>query len=89
MALGATPWRVIRLIMMRVSLVVAVGVVTGAVVSVWASRFVAFLLYGLEPRDTITLVGASLALAFVAAVAGGVPAYRASRLDAAEVLRQG
>jgi len=89
MALGATPWRVIRLIMMRVSLVVAVGVVTGAVVSVWAARFVAFLLYGLEPRDTITLVGASLALAFVAAVAGGVPAYRASRLDAAEVLRQG
>jgi len=89
MALGATPWRVIRLIMMRVSLVVAVGVVTGAVASVWASRFVAFLLYGLEPRDTITLVAASLALAFVAAVAGGVPAYRASRLDAAEVLRQG
>jgi ABC-type lipoprotein release transport system permease subunit len=57
-------------------------------VSAWASRFVASLLYGIEPRDTVTLVAAALVLAFVAAVAGGLPAYRASRLDAAEVLRQ-
>jgi putative ABC transport system permease protein len=89
MALGATPWNVIRLVMTRVSVVVGVGVVTGAVVSTWASQFVASLLYGLEPYDTITLIGAALALAFVAGVAGGMPAYRASRLDAAEVLRQG
>jgi putative ABC transport system permease protein len=89
MALGATPSHVIRLVMTRVSLLVAVGIVTGAAVSLWASRFVASLLYGIEPRDTVTLIAAALVLAFVAAVAGGLPAYRASRLDAAEVLRQG
>jgi predicted permease len=88
MALGATPSHVIRLVMTRVSLLVAVGIVTGAAVSAWASRFVASLLYGIEPRDTVTLIAAALVLAFVAAVAGGLPAYRASRLDAAEVLRQ-
>jgi predicted permease len=89
MALGATPWRVIRLVMTRVSLVVGIGVVTGASVSAWASRFVASLLYGLEPRDTITLITAALVLTLVAGAAAGVPAYRASRLDAADVLRQG
>jgi putative ABC transport system permease protein len=89
MALGATPLAVIRLVMNRVSLLVVVGVVTGAVVSVWASRFVASLLYGIESRDASTVAGAALVLAFVAGAAGGVPAYRASRLDAADVLRQG
>jgi ABC-type lipoprotein release transport system permease subunit len=50
---------------------------------------VASLLYGLESGDTITLASAAVMLALVAVVAGGVPAHRASRLDAAEVLRQG
>jgi putative ABC transport system permease protein len=89
MALGATSFAVIRLVMSRVSLLVGVGVVTGAVVSVWASQFVTSLLYGVDSRDTITLVGAALVLAFVAGVAAGVPAFCASRLDAAEILRQG
>ena len=55
--------------------------------SLWASRFVATLLYGLEPRDPLTLVAAALILGTVGAVAGWLPAYRASRIDPAEVLR--
>jgi ABC-type lipoprotein release transport system permease subunit len=53
----------------------------------WASKFVAALLYGLEPRDPATLAGAAIVLAAVGAAAGGLPAYRASRIDPAEVLR--
>ena len=34
----------------------------GAAVSVWAAKFVATLLYGLQPRDPVTLVGAVLVL---------------------------
>src|SRR5439155_9108582 len=58
MALGAAPAGVIRLILSRVLLLVGIGVIVGMGVSLWASRFVAALLYGLEPRDPATLVGA-------------------------------
>ena len=88
MALGAVPARVMRLVLSRVSLLVAAGVVIGAGLSMWASRFIASLLYGVEPRDPATLVASALTLASVAAVAGWLPAWRASRLDPAKVLRE-
>lgn len=55
----------------------------GAVVALWASRFVASLLHGLTPRDPTAIAGAILALVTIAAIAGAVPARRASRIDAA------
>src|SRR5262245_23385768 len=55
--------RVVRLVLSRVTILVAIGVVVGAGVSVWLSRFVATLLYGLEPRDPVTLGGAAVTLA--------------------------
>jgi putative ABC transport system permease protein len=88
MALGAAPGGVIRLVLSHVSLLVGLGVLIGAGVSLWASKFVASLLYGLEPRDPVTLVGAALTLTAVAALAGWLPAWRASRIDPAEVLRE-
>jgi ABC-type antimicrobial peptide transport system permease subunit len=87
MALGAAPAGVVRLVLSRVTILVAIGVLVGAGVSVWLSRFVATLLYGLEPRDPVTLVGAAVTLAAVGALAGWLPAYRASRIDPAAVLR--
>jgi ABC-type antimicrobial peptide transport system permease subunit len=87
MALGAAPGGVVRLVLSRVTLLVAIGVAVGAAVSVWASKFVETLVYGLEPRDPATLAGAAVVLAAVGAIAGWVPAHRASRIDPAEVLR--
>jgi putative ABC transport system permease protein len=87
MALGAAPAGVVRLVLSRVTLLVGIGVVLGAGVSVWASQFVATLLYGLEPRDPVTLAGSAAVLATVGALAGWLPAHRASRIDPAEVLR--
>ena len=52
-------------------------------------KFVATLLYGLEPRDPATLVAAALVLATIGALAGWLPARRASRIDPARVLRDG
>jgi putative ABC transport system permease protein len=88
MALGAPPADVVRLVLTRVTMLVGIGVVVGAGVSLWASKFVATLLYGLEPRDPIALVGAALVLGTVGAAAGWLPAYRASHIDPAEVHRE-
>ena len=87
LALGAPPATVVRLVLARVARLVGIGVVVGAVASAWASKFVAALLYGLQPRDPLTFVGAAVTLAAVGAVAGWLPAHRASRIDPAEVLR--
>jgi ABC-type antimicrobial peptide transport system permease subunit len=64
-------------------------VAIGTAASLWASKFVATLLYGLEPRDPATLISSAAILVAVGAVAASVPAYRASRVDPAEVLREG
>jgi predicted permease len=89
MALGAEPAGVVRLVLSRVSVLVGLGVIVGAGLSWWASTFVTTLLYGLEPHDPVTLVGAAGILAAVGAFAGWLPAWRASRIDPAEVLRDG
>jgi putative ABC transport system permease protein len=89
MAIGAAPARVVRLVLARVTVLLGLGMLIGTVASVWASRFVATLLYGLEPRDPATLISSAAVLAAVGAFAGSLPAYRASRVDPAEVLREG
>jgi putative ABC transport system permease protein len=87
LALGATPAEVVRAILTRVSFLVAAGIAIGMVASLWLARFVAAMLYGVEPRDTVTLAGATVVLAAVGFAAGWVPARRASAIDPAEVLR--
>ncbi len=89
MALGADPNGVVRLVLRRVTLLVLTGIAIGAGISLWAARFVTTLLYGLEPRDPVTLIGAAAVLAIIGALAGWLPARRAARIDPAEVLRQG
>jgi predicted permease len=89
MALGAAPGGVIRLVLQRVGILVGIGVLAGGAASLWAARFVEALLYGLEPRDAGTLVGSIVVLAAIGTIAGWVPAWRASRIDPAKVLREG
>jgi ABC-type antimicrobial peptide transport system permease subunit len=88
MALGAPSGRVVRLVLARVAALVGAGIIIGAGVSLWASRFMASLVYGVTTRDPATLIGAAITLAMVAAVAGWLPARRASRIDPSEVLRE-
>jgi ABC-type antimicrobial peptide transport system permease subunit len=87
MALGAAPASVVRLVLARVSMLIGAGLIVGGVANVWASTVIASLLYGLEPRDPQTLVGAATTLVAVGGLAAWLPAYRASRLDPAGVLR--
>jgi putative ABC transport system permease protein len=89
MALGASAHQVLRMVLMRIGVLVALGLVLGAALSLWSSRFVATLLFGLEPRDLTTLLGAMVLLSSVAMLAGWLPARRASRIDPTVVLRDG
>ena len=89
LALGAAPGGVIRLVLRRVAILVSLGVILGSAVSLWVARFVTTLLYGLQPRDPLTLAGAAVMLSAIGALAGWVPAWRASRIDPARVLREG
>ena len=87
LALGAEPATVLRLVLVRVFMLVALGVTIGTVVSAWSSQFIASLLYDLHPRDSVTLVTAALTLTAVGAIAGWLPAHRASRINPTQVLR--
>jgi putative ABC transport system permease protein len=86
-ALGAEPVSVVRLVLLRVIVLVALGVAIGTAASLWSSQFLASLLYDLQPRDAATIAGAAFTLIAVGIIAGWLPAYRASRLDPGHVLR--
>jgi len=87
MALGATRGSVIRLVLARVSVLIGAGIVVGLAIAGLASQLVATLLYGLEPGDPGTLMASAATLALIGAVAGWLPANRASHLDPTQVLR--
>ncbi|SPE42880.1 conserved membrane hypothetical protein [Candidatus Sulfopaludibacter sp. SbA3] len=87
MALGATTGDVLRLFL-REGLILAVGgIVIGWVAALLLGRYIATLLYGVQPTDgaTLAIVGAVLAATAIAATA--LPARRAMRLDPMVALR--
>ena len=86
-ALGSTGAGVVRLVVVRAAAPIVVGILIGVGTSVWASKFIATLLFGLTARDPLTLAGAVATLVIVGIGAAWLPAYRASRLDPATVLR--
>jgi predicted permease len=88
LALGGQPAAVVRLVLARIAALVSIGALAGMLMAAWLSRFVAPLLYGLQPRDPVTLTAATVTLAAVAALAGWIPASRAARVDPAQVLRE-
>jgi len=81
MALGAQRGDVLRLVMSESMRLVALGVVVGLAVAVASGRFVASLLFGIPATDTLTIAVAMTVMVLVSAVAGYLPARRASRVD--------
>ena len=88
LALGATPMRVLRMVLLRTLTVTGAGMLVGMAASVWASRFIASLLFGVQPGSPGTIAAAGLILLAVAAVASAIPAVQASRTDPANALRE-
>ena len=71
----------------RVLVLVGVGVLSGVGVSLWASPLLSALLHAVDPGDSLTLIGAVTLLTGFGALAGLVPAWRASRVDPMVALR--
>ena len=63
MALGAQRVDVLGLVMRESMLLVAIGVVAGLTLALLAARLVTTLLYGLPPRDPITMAAAVAVMA--------------------------
>jgi putative ABC transport system permease protein len=87
-ALGADRSRVLRMVMGDVVRVVAVGLVLGIAGAVASGKLVTTFLFGLEPAEPAVMALAVVLLASVALVAGFVPAWRASRLNPVDTLRE-
>ncbi len=87
MALGAQRSGVIRLILKEVAVLIAIGVVVGAGLTLAGSKTAGSLLFGLKPYDPLTLVLAVIILGAIAFVASFIPAQRATRVDPVVALR--
>ena len=87
MAIGAERTDVLQLILREAGFLTITGLVIGAGLALGAAQAAKSLLYGLKPRDPITLVAAVVVLSAVAAFASFLPAYRASKLDPLIALR--
>ncbi len=81
MALGAQRQDVLRMVMRESMVLVAVGIVLGLVTALIAARSIATLLFGLPPTDPMAITLAVALMAVVSAVAGYLPARRASHVD--------
>lgn len=86
-ALGARQPDILRHVIGGSLRTVAIGVVAGIALAVAGGRFIAALLYGIEPADPRVMVGVAVALLLIAAVAAFGPARRAARVDPATALR--
>jgi ABC-type antimicrobial peptide transport system permease subunit len=75
------------MVLREAGLLAAFGVLAGVAVALWLGQLVKSMLYGLQPSDPASLVGAAVLLLGVALLAGWVPAMRASRVEPMEALR--
>ena len=87
MALGANPREVTRMVLRGAMILAAIGVVAGTLLFLGVGRILASLLYGVGPRDPVTIAGCIVLFAAVALVASYIPARRAARVDPLVALR--
>jgi ABC-type lipoprotein release transport system permease subunit len=62
--------------------------VIGLVAALTAGRALATIVFGVSPRDPMTLALTGVVLLVVAAVASALPAWRAAGIDPMRVLRE-
>jgi ABC-type antimicrobial peptide transport system permease subunit len=87
MALGASPGDLQRRILLGTFGLAVLGLALGMAASRALSNTLGSLLFGVTTGDPVTYIGVGALLIVVAAVAGYIPAWRASRIDPMVALR--
>jgi ABC-type antimicrobial peptide transport system permease subunit len=87
LALGATPRRLVLLVLRHGMAVTLAGLAAGMAGAGLLARAIQELLFDVEPLDPLTYLGAAAVLALVALAACYGPARRASRIDPIVSLR--
>ena len=87
MALGANPGAVTWLVMKEVLVLLAIGLLVGVPSAIALGQLVSTQLYGIKGHDPVIAVSTVAILIVVAALAGWIPARRASRIDPILALR--
>lgn len=87
LALGASPRRLVRMMVARVAGLVTVGVVAGLSLASLAARGIASLLYGVSSFSPATFAAAALTVGVAALWAAYFPVRRAAHVEPLEWLR--
>jgi predicted permease len=87
MALGAESRDVLKMVLSRSLIMIAMGVGIGAAISLVGARALGAFLVGISPNDPVTFLGVMALLLGVGVAACLVPAYRATLVDPLVALR--
>jgi putative ABC transport system permease protein len=87
MALGATRGDMLQLVLGSAARVVAAGAAVGLVLASLLSRVLDTVLFGVQPLDPSTFAAVIAVLVVTAALSTAVPAWRATRVDPAAIMK--
>lgn len=87
MVLGAERSNVLWAVMRESLMLAGLGIIIGIPVALGTERLISEILFGVQPADPVSLIGAAIVLLRFALLAGYLPAHRASRIDPMIALR--
>jgi predicted permease len=88
MALGASQSDILRLVVTDGMKPILLGVALGVIAAIALSRLVASLLFGVPPTDPLTFAVVATLLVVVGVAANTLPAYRATKVEPTQTLRE-
>jgi predicted permease len=88
LALGADRASVLVLVLRRALVPTAIGLIIGTGAALTLARTMSAMVFGIATTDAVSFVGVGLVLAAVALLATLIPAIRAARVPAVEVIKE-
>jgi putative ABC transport system permease protein len=88
MALGASPGRILTMVLRQGSVMIVTGLVVGLAAAVFAAKLLNDFLYRVSAVDPWTYIGVAVLLLVVGSVAALVPARRAAAVEPMQALRE-